>query len=206
MTNFAAAAEYYRGLFAEQVALTADIQFLRGALSAYAPLGLKHQAAATHQILQSGTSLTNVVTDAYRLIGLLEDYNIPNPQEAVFISNTRPRRTIAGLRDGVGNFIFPTMNEMEPSLMGHRFLTTTAIPNNLNGTQTEWYILHPRQVMAVYLEMMQVRSSGDISYTDGNGTLVSAWERGEVATNVTLWADARALRPEGLAVITDSTL
>lgn len=209
-TNFADATAYYRNLLGEQFALTADITFLRGPVSAYAPTGIKWQCpAATHLITQTGTSLANIVTDIFRLMGLLEDYNIPNTQDAVFIANPRTRRGIAQLRDGVGSFVFPGMQSMgDAELFGHRFLTTTNIPANLGGggTETEWSILQPKEAMAVYLQTLMMKSSTDVAYTGAGGSLVSAWENDEVAVNFGLWGDIKLMHPEGFAQVTNSTI
>lgn len=206
-TNFANAAEYFRGLLSEQMALLADITFLRGAVSAYAPTGIKWQVPATHRITQTGTSLANVLTDIFRLMGLLEDYNI-DASRAVFIAPPRTRRGLAQFTFASGPFVFPQMQGMgDTNLFGHRFLTTTAIPTTLGGgTETEWSILAPQEAMAVYLQGMEVRSSFEVAYTNAAGNLTSAWENDELAVNCSLWADIRMLHPEGFAMITNSTI
>lgn len=207
--EFATAVAYWRDLFVAQFALAMDSTLLRGAPAPFAPTGIRWKIDAANQLLQTGTSLANIITDIYRLAGAVEDSNTPFAANLAWIQATRTRRSIAQLRDGVGGFVFPTMESMTaPTLLGRPVYTTTYIPTNLGGggNQTEWYAIVPQEVMIAMLRQFTVKSSPDVAFTDANGNLVSAWERNLLAIRGEGWCDIQLMHPRAAAVITDSTI
>ena len=119
------------------IGLTEDLHFIRGAGTGNLPKGLRFWAPAFNVITApAATDRDTVELALSSLILRLENGNA-NMVAPAFIMAPRTKRWLAALRDGNGNFIYPSLENN--LLKGFPVATTTQIPINLgdNGDESE---------------------------------------------------------------------
>lgn len=85
------------------------------------------------------------------------------------------------MRDGNGNFYFPTLQQANPTLKGFPVLVTTNLPTNLGAGSNESHLSLIASTHVYFGEQpgLRVKVSDEAAYTDASGNLRSAAEREE---------------------------
>lgn len=194
-----------RNRLVRDYALKMDLAFIRGNGTAYSPTGIRYLMASANATTQTGTSLSNIITDTEKLIGLVEDSNIPAGNWGWMMSH-RVKRGIRQLRDGVGSFVF--RDEMKGGqFYGYKFAATNQIPNTLgSGADSEWFFVAWPEVLMAENLAMEVKASTEASYDNGSGTLVSTFSTDQMIIQVIGRHDLALAHNLGAACITNSTI
>lgn len=154
----------------QTVARREDLAFLRGDGSSGTPTGLLNLAPSGNKITGGGVTLANAVTQLQSMIVTMQNANSRMLRPG-WIFNPTVRWFLAGLRDGVGSFVFK--NELDAgTLYGFPYRITTAIPNNLTsggGTHgAEIYLADFADVLIGNTMNMSVDMSDVASFVDGS--------------------------------------
>jgi len=193
----------------EELAKVEDENFLRGQGVEGGPKGLRHWAPTANLITQTGTTAADVETDLGNAELALEGADI-RMRSPFWVMNPRTKNYLFNLRDTNGNLAFPEMRSrsggLNPILRGKPVLVSTGIPINLGGgTESEIYLVDGNEVILGEVEGVTVDVSSDASYSV-SGSSVSAFQRDQTLIRAILHHDLSMRHPEGVAVITGSTL
>lgn len=148
------------------LALLEDLTLLRSVGGSYAPKGLLYQTNAANQFASAGTSLANKVADLGTAIRLVEQSNIPITRGG-WAFHPRTKWSLATTLDSLGHFVFLDQI-MADSLFGYPFMTTTQIPINLSGANSEIYFGQWPELINGEDTALQVEAFPNGSYFDGS--------------------------------------
>ena len=121
----------------QQIALRRDLSFFRGAGANGEPKGITNWITSANKNASAGTTLANKVADLIQAIRLVDESNVPL-LSAGFAFSPRTKWSLASTLDSQGKFVFAEMLA-SGNLFGFKFGTTTQIPNNLSGSNSEVY-------------------------------------------------------------------
>lgn len=121
----------------QQIALKRDYSFFRGAGANGEPKGVKNWIVSGNSNASAGTTLANKVADLMQAIRLVDESNVPLTSGG-FVFSPRTKWALAGTLDSQGRFVFADMLA-SGSLFGFKYMTSTQIPNNLSGSNSEVY-------------------------------------------------------------------
>ena len=171
----------------------ADSTFIRSDGSSNTPRGLLYWAKTAHKFNETnaagtnnGSTLAEITVDLGKMMRFLMDANVPKVSPG-WLMAPRTWQRLFTERDGNGNQVF--RDEMAAGkLYGIPFKDTTNIPINLAGSPSgtaasELYLAEFSNVIIGDTEMLTMSVSTEGSYTV-SGSLVSAFERGEVLFRV----------------------
>lgn len=194
------------------IAQAEDSNFIRGAGSAYAPKGIKNLATTSSASAASNANdFANIKTDISGMEADVAGYNVPLMGGAYLMSH----RTFINLRDlrntqgflfypslSTGNVYSPTVDGL-PHLNGYPVSVTNNIPTNLgSGSDTELYFAIAPEIVIGEMTTMEVEMSMEASYKDANGTLVSAFTRGEMVMKLTARHDINLRHDQAVSIRT----
>lgn len=179
-----------------------DKAFLRDDGTGDTPKGMKHAATLASRLVPwEGTEITVKTIDEYldSLILKHMDSN-SNMLKCGWGLSNRTYMRLYGLRDGNGNKVYPEMSA--GMLKGYPIERTSAIPANLGtgGNESEIYFCDFNDVVIGEEGMMQVNFSGEATYKDAEGNLVSAFARNQSLIRVVTEHDIGFRHPEGLVL------
>ncbi|NYA15754.1 phage major capsid protein [Serratia fonticola] len=179
-----------------------DKAFLRDDGTGDTPKGMKHAATLASRLVPwEGTEITMKTIDEYldSLILKHMDSN-SNMLKCGWGLSNRTYMRLYGLRDGNGNKVYPEMSA--GMLKGYPIERTSAIPANLGtgGNESEIYFCDFNDVVIGEEGMMQVNFSGEATYKDAEGNLVSAFARNQSLIRVVTEHDIGFRHPEGLVL------
>lgn len=192
-------------------ALLEDSKFLRGSPSGAGPTGLRHRAAAAN-IKDYNGSVTASGVEAFIAsleLALLESSVwMRNPW---WITSHRVISFLSTLRNSDGHLVYPEIKDGK--LKGYPFKATNQIPVNLatpvngsNGSPTVGYteLMFLDVAAQVIGEVPGIRFdvSNEASYTV-NGTVVNAFQRGQVLFRLQMENDIHTRYEESIAVGVD---
>lgn len=120
-----------------QIALRRDLSFFRGSGVNGEPKGITNWIVAGNKNASAGTTLANKVADLLQAVRLVDESNVPLTSGGWAFS-PRTKWALAGTLDSQGRFVFAEMLAAG-NLFGFKFGTTTQIPNNLSGSNSEVY-------------------------------------------------------------------
>lgn len=189
------------------IAVREDQAFLRDDGTGAKPKGLRYWAAAGNIFASAGTTSAQVEADLRDAIEVMEGANKFLVQPGWMMS-TRSKNFLANLREGTsGQLVFPTMRDKSPSLHGYPVAVSNNIPNNLGGgsNESEVYLADFADVIIGESSQLQIEVSSEATYTDGTGTLVSAFDRDETVIKVIERHDIAVRHEESVVVITAIT-
>lgn len=189
----------------EGSALAMDANFLRSAGGDNAPLGLRHQltgtAFAASNILGAtgANTLASITADLGRMELALLNANV-QLTGAAWIGAPRTMMRLRNIRDGNGNFAFPEMQT--GTLRGLPFLNTTTVPINLNGAESELYLIAFPHVLVGEHSGLEIATSTEAAYKDGTGTMQAAFSRDETVIRAIEHHDIGLRHLAAVAVLT----
>lgn len=166
----------------EGSATAMDTAFLRSVGGDNAPLGLRHQltgsafAAANIFAVTAGNTLTTITDDLGKMELALLNQNI-SLDGAAWIMAPRTMMRLRNIRDGNGNFAFPELQN--GMLRGKPVFETTTVPINLNGAESEIYLVAFPHVLVGEHSGLEIATSTEAAYKDSTGTMQAAFSRDE---------------------------
>ena len=182
-----------------------DKAFIRDDGSANTPKGLRFWALASNVLKASdGSTLQKIETDLGKAILALEnaDANLTQPG---WIMAPRTFRFLEGLRDGNGNKVYPELaNGM---LKGYPVGKTTQVPINLGeaGKESEIYFTDFGDVFIGEEETLEIDYSKEATYKDGDGNVISAFQRDQTLIRVIAKNDFGPRHVEAMSVLSGVT-
>lgn len=180
--------------------LLEDITFLRSAGSAVLPKGLRHWALAAN-VMTAGAGATLADLDLFlgRMMLRIEAANA-NLASCGWVMHPRVLRWLQSLRDGNGNKAYPEIEQ--GNLKGYPVGLTTQLPTNLgiDTNQTEIYFADFADCYIGENEQVAVAFSTEASYKNGNGDMISAFQRDQTLIRVIVHNDFGPRHVESIAV------
>lgn len=142
-----------------------DIAFIRDDGTQGTPTGMRNQPNTTLQA-SAGTTVADVINDTSLAILTLEENNIAMTRPGWLMSPRSKRHLISQL-DANSNRVWAA--EMaQGTFMGFPFMTTTQIPNTLNGNESEIYFADFASLMIGETAGITVKTVDGAAYWDGN--------------------------------------
>ncbi|MEM1344344.1 MAG: phage major capsid protein [Pseudomonadota bacterium] len=190
------------------LAVTADAALLRDQGTGAAPKGFRFWAPKGNITASNGTNATQVELDIQQLVGGLQDNNIPMIRPAWFMA-PRSHRFLYNLRDANGNLIYPELRQITDAapmgmLYGFPVFATTNIPTNLNGNQSEIYLVDMAQVVIGEETGVEIMVSDTAAYHDGTG-VVAAFSQDQTVIRAIMRHDMVLRHEAAVAVKTGIT-
>ena len=190
---------------ATSMALSEDLHFIRGSGVGVLPKGLRYWAPAGNIVPQpAGVTLADIDTFLGGLMLRLEVANV-DLAACGWIMHPRTIRWLQSLRDGNGNKAYP---EIDAGLLkGYKFALTTQIPTNLGagGNESEIYFVNFADCYIGEDEALAIAISTEATYKDGNGDMISAFQRDQTLIRVISKHDFGPRHVESVAVGTAVT-
>lgn len=189
--------------------VTADAAFIRDTGAGNAPKGLRYQAAAANIIPAATSSIADITSDLGKLELAVWGANTPMLNPA-YILAPRSLNFIRNLRDTNGVLAFPEVNQTfqmsDPArptaiLRGFPAWTTTSIPVNLSGTQTEIYFGDMTEVAVAEVEGIVVDASDTAAYHDG-ANVVAAFSLDQTVIRAIVQHDLGVRHDTSIGVLT----
>jgi len=187
------------------VSLKEDVTFLRSQGGDYMPKGLKYWAPVANQLTAQGSpTLVKVTQDLGAMVLALEEANV-GFSNVGWVFAPRTKQGLMTIRDTNGNFAFRD-ELLRGTLWGYPFRTTTQVPRNLgSGSDSEIYLVDFNDVIIGDTMGVEVAVSNEASYTDENGTLVSAFALDQQVMRVLTEHDLIARYEESICVMAGVT-
>lgn len=188
----------------ESVSVKEDQQFLRGVGSAAAPTGLRNLIVNNHVLtMTANPDLAKVTSDLSRLRLAVLNSNIPMTS-CGWIMSYRTKLFLEGLRDGNGNFAFPTV--ASGTLYGYPIGVSTSVPDNLGagGNESELYFGDFAQFLIGDTLQVAIAASDTAAYDD-NGTIRAAFSNDETVIRIITEHDTQVRYDAAFAVLTGVT-
>ncbi|WP_370677633.1 phage major capsid protein [Pleomorphomonas sp. PLEO] len=161
---------------------TMDSNMFRGDGLQGRPLGLFNIPGIGSNAATNSTTPTvaNIDSDLRKAINYLTTRNV-SLQSAAWVIGRRTIGYMEDLRDGNGNFVFPTLQAANPTLKRIPVLDTTNLPENLGAGSNEGVIalIAFGNVLFGEASSLEFRASDQAAYYDAGGTMRSAFQRGE---------------------------
>ncbi|KDD10024.1 phage major capsid protein [Bordetella bronchiseptica] len=185
-----------------------DKAFIRDNGTANMPKGLRFWAIPANVLVAPDLSaaadaiaLLRLVDQALgKMILLLEmaDANMVTPG---WIMSPRTFRFLEGLRDGNGNKVYPEL--AAGNLKGYPVGRTTQVPSNLGagGDESEIYFADFNDCFIGEDETLVIDYSKEATYKDGNGDVISAFQRDQTLIRVIAKHDFGPRHVESVAVM-----
>lgn len=174
-----------------------DLNFLRSDGTVFSPKGIKYWAANT--TTSAGTSLANMITDLSKLLLYLYNANVNFTNPAWFMS-PRTRVTFETVQNSQGFYVFRNEMMTTGKLWGVPFYSTTQIPINLSGTNTELYLADMDDVVIGEATTLIIDSSPEAAYYDGSA-VQSAWSQDQTSVRAISRHDLAARHDPSVAYL-----
>lgn len=192
------------------LATRADLAFIRGAGSQFAPLGFRNQligsAFETTNILAANATvnLVNVTSDLGRLELALLNANIPMVRPG-WIFSPRTMMYLMNLRDGNGNYAFPEVQQ--GMLRGKPYRATMQVPSNLGGgtNESEIYLADFAHVIVGEQQGIELAISTEAAYRDSGNNVQASFSRDETVVRAIALHDFGMRHLPAVAVLTGVT-
>ena len=182
-----------------------DQQFLRGAISALSPTGVRYLINASNVLtMTAAPDLVKVTSDLSRLMLAVKNANVPMIS-CGWIMSPRVKEFLASLRDGNGNIVYPSI-EANGTLKGYAIAETTSVPDNLGvGTnESELYFGDWSQFLIGDTYQIALAASTEAAYDDG-GTMRAAFSNDETVIRLIEEHDTQIRYDRAAAVLTGVT-
>lgn len=159
-----------------------DANMFRGDGLQGRPLGIYNiPGIGTNAANASATpTIANIDADLRKAINYLTTRNV-SLATAKWVIGRRAIGYLEDLRDGNGNFAFPTLQAANPTLKRIPVLDTTNLPENLGGGGNEGILglIAFGHVLFGESTALEFRASDEATYIDAAGNVQSAFQRGE---------------------------
>lgn len=160
--------EFVRDDLLAELSIREDIAFLRDDGTQHTPKGMRHWAASANVTGSNGTTTADIEQDFKDMLNALESANVKLLRPAWFMHPTRKNGLSILRHSGGGNLIFPDLKGASPNIWGYPVFTTTSIPNNLNGDETEVMFADMADAIIGEVSSIQIVADASAAYVDGN--------------------------------------
>ena len=176
-----------------------DAAFIRDDGENNTPKGLRFWAPSVNAIPANATaSLDTVTTDLGKLVLALKQANVRFIRPG-WLMSPRTEMYLLTLRDGNGNYAFrPEM--LAGRLFGYPYAVTTQIPENLEGNETEVYLVDFADAIIGESTQLIIDASTEASYIDDG--LKSAFSLDQTVIRVIAEHDFAMRHAASVAVLT----
>jgi len=176
-----------------------DAAFIRDDGQNNTPKGLRFWAPSVNAIPANATaSLDTVTTDLGKLVLALKQANVRFIRPG-WLMSPRTEMYLLTLRDGNGNYAFrPEM--LAGRLFGYPYAVTTQIPENLEGNETEVYLVDFADAIIGESTQLIIDASTEASYIDDG--LKSAFSLDQTVIRVIAEHDFAMRHAASVAVLT----
>lgn len=189
------------------MAIREDQAFIRDQGTEYTPKGLRYWADSDNVITAADETTPNGTVaegELRELMQAIEGNNIMMDRPGWMMS-PRTKNFLARLREEIGGErVFPELQGQEPTLWGFPVAVTNNIPSNLGAgsDESEIYLVDFAHVIIGESSQMSIEVSDQASYTDGDGNLVSAFDREETVIKAVQHHDLVVRHDAAIAVLT----
>lgn len=200
----AKAAERIRNSIIRGCGTTEDLFFLRGTPAGPGPTGMRFLALAANILTANATvNLANVTNDLGRMELRLMANNVKMVR-AAWVMSPRTLIFLADLRDGNGNFAFPSLSMGErPTLRRKPVFVSTQIPENLgDGVRSEIMLADAQHLIIGDAPRIAMDASNTAAYNDG-GTIKAAFSGRKTLTRLVMENDFNTLHAGAISVLTN---
>ena len=160
--------EFVRDDLLAELSIREDIAFLRDDGTQHTPKGMRHWAASGNVTASNGTTTADIEQDFKDMLNALEGANVKLLRPAWFMHPTRKNGLSILRHSGGGNLIFPDLKGASPNIWGYPVFTTTSIPNNLNGDETEVMFADMADAIIGEVSSIQIVADSSAAYIDGS--------------------------------------
>lgn len=203
-TSGPSADEFVRDDLVMEMSVREDRAFLRDDGTQHTPRGMRHWAAAANVTGTNGATAAQIEEDFKDCMNALENNDVRLIRPAWFMHPSR-KNHLAILRESAGgNLLYPSLSTASPTLWGYPVFTTTSIPNNLNGSESEIIFADMADAIIGEVSGLQIVVDPSASYVDG-GEVQSAFSRDETLIRAITRHDFAFRRRESIAVKTGIT-
>lgn len=138
---------FVRGDISLGLGMKMDLALLRGDGSSGSPTGIVNKTGVYSFAANATVSIQNVETDLAKAESYMDLQLIPNVRRK-WVMSPRTLTFLSSLRDGNGNYAYPTLQGTTPTLRNKPVLVTTQIPVNLGGgtNASEVYLIEASEV------------------------------------------------------------
>lgn len=152
------------GDMVNSMGLREDLAYIRGDGTNNTPKGFRHIAPAANVVVASdGSTVAKVSGDLAKLELKLRNANVRMIKPG-WVINPTVQMFLYELRDGNNNRVFPELAQGQ--LRGKPVAITTQVPSNLNGNQSEIYIVDFADAVIGEAGSITIAISTEASYTD----------------------------------------
>jgi HK97 family phage major capsid protein len=200
-TSGPSADEFVRDDLVLEMSVREDRAFLRDDGSQHTPRGMRYWAAAANVTASNGTTTADIEQDFKDLLNALEGNDVRLIRPAWFMNPTRKNGLSVLRHSGGGQLIFPDLKGANPNIWGYPVFTTTSLPNNLNGDETEVMFADMADAIIGEVSSMQIVADPSAAYVDG-GEMKSAFSMDETLIRAITRHDFAFRHRESVAVKT----
>lgn len=200
-TSGPSADEFVRDDLVMEMSIREDRAFLRDNGEQHTPRGMRYWAAASGISASNGITPDAIEQDFKDMVNALEGADVRLIRPAWFMHPSR-KNFLAILRHGGGGqLLFPSLSTPTPNIWGYPVYTTTSLPNNLNGNETEVMFADMADAIIGEVTGLNIVVDPSASYVDG-GEMISAFSRDETLVRAITRHDFAFRHRESIAVKT----
>jgi len=193
--------EFVRDDLVMEIAVREDRAFLRDDGTQHTPRGMRFWAAPQNITPSNGVDPDAIEQDFKDMLNALEGADVRLIRPAWFMHPTR-KNGLAILRHANGGqLLFPTLTGPNPNIWGFPVFTTTSLPNNLNGDETEIMFADMADALIGEVTGLSIVADPSAAYVD-NGEMQSAFSRDETLIRAITRHDFAFRHRESIAVKT----
>lgn len=200
-TSGPGADEFVRDDLVMEMSVREDRAFLRDDGTQHTPRGMRYWAAAANITATNGVDPDDIEQDFKDLLNALESADVRLIRPAWFMHPTRKNHLAVLRHTGGGNLIFPGLTGPSPNIWGFPVFTTTSIPNNLNGDETEIMFADMADAVIGEVTGLQIVVDPSAAYVDG-GEMKSAFSQDETLIRAITRHDFAFRHRESIAIKT----
>lgn len=203
-TSGPSADEFVRDDLVMEMSIREDRAFLRDNGQQHTPRGMRYWVASGNVSASNGNNPDAIEQDFKDMLNALEGADVRLIRPAWFMHPTRKNFLSILRHAGGGQLLFPGLTGPNPNIWGYPVFTTTSLPNNLNGNETEVMFADMADAIIGEVSGLSIVIDPSASYVDG-GEMISAFSRDETLIRAITRHDFAFRHRESIAVKTGVT-
>lgn len=193
--------EFVRDDLVMEMSVREDRAFLRDDGTQHTPRGMRYWVDPANVSASNGVDPDAIEQDFKDMLNALETADVRLIRPAWFMHPTRKNHLAVLRHAGGGNLIFPGLTGPTPNIWGFPVFTTTSLPNNLNGGETEIMFADMADAIIGEVSGLQIVADPSAAYVDG-GEMQSAFSRDETLIRAISRHDFAFRHRESIAIKT----
>lgn len=194
--------EFVRDDLVAEISVREDRAFLRDNGTQHTPRGMRYWVAPENVSQSNGVNPDDIEQDFKDMLNALQTADVRLISPAWFMHPTRKNHLAVLRHAGGGNLIFPGLTGPNPNIWGFPVYTTTSLPNNLNGNETEIMFADMADAIIGESSGLQIVADGSAAYLDG-GEMRSAFSLDETLIRAITRHDFAFRHRESIAIKTN---